>query len=87
MENLKKVNTIAMFILAGLITSGFFALLFMLFFVKIPPDNKGMLDMAVGALIGAFTGGVVGYFFGSSSGSAEKTQLLNKTQDEVSTPA
>jgi hypothetical protein len=42
--------------------------------------------MAVGALIGAFTGGVVGYFFGSSSGSAEKTQLLNKTQDEVSTP-
>jgi len=87
MKDLKKTNTIAMFILAGLITTGFFCLLFMLFFVNIPTENKGMLDTAVGALIGAFSGGVVGYFFGSSAGSAEKTQLMNAvSQSQESTP-
>jgi hypothetical protein len=74
--NTKKVNTIAMFILAGLITSGFFTLLFLLIFKAIPEQNSELLNISVGALIGAFTGGVVGYFFGSSAGSAQKNEMF-----------
>jgi uncharacterized membrane protein YfcA len=85
MKDVTKINAIAMYILAGLITTGFFSLLYILMFQKIPTENKELVTMAVGALIGAFTGGVVGYFFGSSAGSAEKTQLLNK-KDETVTP-
>jgi len=79
--NVKKVNTIAMYILAGIITIGFFIVLFMLIFVKIPEGNESMLNIALGALIGSFSGGVVGYFFGSSQGSANKTEIMAKNND------
>ena len=77
--DIKKLNTIGTYILSGLITVGFFGLLGTLIFVGVPEQNKDLLNISVGALIGAFTGGVVGYFFGSSSGSKEKTDMLNKS--------
>ena len=75
--NTKNVNTVALYVLSGLITLCFFALLFLLVFKPIPEQNGDLLNIAVGALIGAFTGGVVGYFFGSSAGSKEKTEMMN----------
>jgi membrane protein YqaA with SNARE-associated domain len=78
MKDLKKVNTIAMYILAGLITVGFFSIIYILMWAEIPQSNKDLVTMAIGALVGSFSGGVVGYFFGSSKGSAEKTELMNK---------
>jgi H+/Cl- antiporter ClcA len=76
--DIKKVNTIALYCLAGLITGAFFAFLFALIFVGVPEQNKDLLNITGGALIGAFTTGVIGYFFGSSAGSKEKNEMINK---------
>lgn len=55
------------------------AFIVLLFFVPVPPDNKEVLIAQVAAVSTAF-GLVVGYYFGSSSGSARKTDMLNKTE-------
>ena len=78
---MKKTREIAMYILGGLIVAGFFILLYILLFQQVPEDNKDILQIAVGALIGAFTG-VVGYFYGSSAGSKDKTEMIGKQNNE-----
>lgn len=71
-----KLKEIAPYVLASIVVIGFFALLYILMFEEIPQNNKDVLNIVVGALIGAFTA-VVGFFFGSSVGSKEKTKMLN----------
>ena len=56
---------------------GFLALLGALLFLKIPPENKEFFNIGFGALIG-FAVAAVQYYLGSSSGSAQKTELLSK---------
>ena len=70
--NDKKV---AIIILGALIVLGFFTLLGLLIFQEIPATNNELLYLAVGALISGFAT-VVGYFYGSSAGSAQKTDML-----------
>ena len=65
------------YVLGGLIVIGFFALLILLVLRVIPLENKDLLNIVVGALIGSFTS-VVGYFYGSSAGSAAKTDAMLK---------
>jgi len=71
----KKLNTAALMILAAVIVIGFFLLLYFFVFFGVPVQNEALLNIAVGALISSFTG-VVGYFFGSSAGSANKTDIM-----------
>jgi len=69
-----------LYILAGIIIGGNAALLIMLIMREAPPANKDALMLALGAFLAAL-GSVVNYFFGSSKGSADKTDaLLNKQQ-------
>jgi hypothetical protein len=77
----KKINTTALMILAVTVVIGFFALLYFFVFIGIPVENKELLNITVGALIGSFTT-VVGYFFGSSAGSANKTDILAEKKPE-----
>ena len=70
-----KGKIIFQYILGSLIVLGFFGLLVLLVYIAIPEENKDMLNLVVGALIGSFTS-VVGYYFGSSLGSHEKNELL-----------
>jgi drug/metabolite transporter (DMT)-like permease len=80
-----KKSEIFMYSLGGLVVTGFFLLLIFLVLFEVPDSNKDILNIVVGALIGSFTA-VVGYFFGSSKGSKDKTQLLAKNkQDENNT--
>lgn len=72
---MKKTRDIYMLVLGALIVSGFFALLYILIYAGIPEQNKEILNIVVGALIGSFTS-VVGYFFGSSLGSKDKTEVM-----------
>lgn len=72
-----KTNSIAKYILASIIVIGFFSLLALLLFQPLPPDTSGVIFMLFGALSAAF-GAVVQYFFGSSVGSADKTEILSK---------
>lgn len=71
-----------LYILGGLIVSGFFILLYLLVASEVPEANKDLLNLVTGALIGSFAS-VVGYFFGSSAGSAKKTELLDKKNEEI----
>jgi len=63
-----------MYVLGGLIVLGFFATLIYLIYVG---TFESTIQLVIGALISAFSG-VVGYFYGSSKGSADKTELLKK---------
>jgi heme O synthase-like polyprenyltransferase len=63
------------YILGALVVAGFFILLMALVYTPIPDKNNDLLSLVVGALIGSFAT-VVGYFFGSSKGSADKNELL-----------
>jgi len=68
-----------MLVLGSVIVIGFFSLLALLIISVTPLVNKDLLNITVGALIASFTT-VVGYFFGSSSGSKTKTDLLSKAE-------
>ena len=74
---MKSAKDLFQYILGALITVGFFVLLLSLVYSTIPLENKDLLNLVVGALIGSFST-IVGYFFGSSKGSAEKTELMAK---------
>jgi len=78
---MKKLSEIYMYVLGGLIVIGFFLLLLSLVKFEVPPENKDILNIVVGALIGCFTS-VVGYFFGSSKGSKEKTQIIANSRNK-----
>jgi drug/metabolite transporter (DMT)-like permease len=72
-----KAKNIFQYSLGGLIVIGFFVLMYLLLAQAVPEQNKDILNIVVGALIGSFTS-IVGYFYGSSLGSADKNDLLRK---------
>jgi len=73
------------YILGGLIVAGFFVLLYLLVSRTIPVENKDLLNLVVGALIGSFAT-VVGYFYGSSAGSAKKDEIIANQANNTPTP-
>ena len=56
------------------ITLCFVAVILSAVFNWVPEENQRMFDMAFGAVIAAFTQ-VIGYYFGSSMGSKQKTLM------------
>ena len=82
----KEIKDIYQYVLAGVIVFGFFSLLYILIKSEIPTNNRELLSLTIGALIGSFSS-VVGYFFGSSAGSSRKDDIIkdamqNKTKEE-----
>ena len=73
-------KTVFQYLLGALIVIGFFTLLIVLVERGVPAENKDLLNLTVGALIGSFAT-VVGYFFGSSAGSAAKNELFKKPEE------
>jgi hypothetical protein len=67
------------YILGWTIVFGFFSLTALLIFHELPKDQNGVVFMLFGALAAGF-GTVIGYYFGSSKGSSEKTDLLVKAE-------
>jgi hypothetical protein len=70
---MEKIKEYIMIGLAALITIGYFATLFYLIYEK---SYESTINLTIGTLLTAF-GTIVGYFFGSSKGSAEKNTLIN----------
>lgn len=63
-------RSLAQYILAGIIVTGFFAVL-----VYMVYRDKTGADMLVGTLAAAF-GAVIGYYYGSSASSARKDEMM-----------
>jgi hypothetical protein len=80
-----RTKDLPMYILGGLITLCFFIVLYLLIINPIPIDNRDVLYLIIGALIG-FEGAIVNYYYGSSKGSADKNDLIKKTEPEPPTP-
>lgn len=62
-------------VLAAFVTIGFFGLLLLMAFRDLPAANETALNIMLGTLGAAF-GGVIGYYFGSTAGSQQKTAAL-----------
>ena len=60
---------------------GFFGVLGLLMFIDVPASAHDALMIMLGAL-GTIVTSVVAYYFGSSSGSAEKSKVLHKILDK-----
>jgi amino acid permease len=78
---MKKTSHIFMYSLGGLIAIGFFVILFALITKAVPESNSEALYIVLGALVASFSG-VVSYFFGSSQGSRDKTEMYEKGKKE-----
>lgn len=76
-EREKSIKDKTPMYLAGVITVGFFSIL--AYMIRYGINERGGEAMLVmlGVLGGAF-GGVISYYFGSSSGSAEKNAIIGK---------
>lgn len=72
--------------LAAIITIGFLAALFVLFQVPLPETSKDILLVLIGCLTGIVKD-VYGYYFGSSEGSARKTELMSSEADTATDTA
>jgi hypothetical protein len=49
---------------------------------QIPEESQRLFDMGFGAVVAAFTQ-VIGYYFGSSAGSKQKTNLINGNGESI----
>ena len=63
------------YVLAALVAVGLYWVTYLLIMKAAPEANKDALLIVLGVMAAAFSN-VVGYFFGSSKGSAEKNDLL-----------
>jgi len=61
--------------LAIFVTAGFFGLLALMFFKGFPSSSQQVLDIMIGSLGTAWVT-IIGFYFGSSAGSEQKTQAL-----------
>jgi len=77
-----KAKDLFQYSLGGLVVLGFFALLIVLAKTQVPQENIDLLNLTIGALIGSFAT-VVQYFYGSSAGSAQKTELMAAKKEKV----
>jgi ABC-type cobalt transport system substrate-binding protein len=68
--------------LAYAITIGFFSVLFTLMFADVSKASENVLYMMLGAL-GSAWAGVIAYYFGSTAGSKQKTELLARSAPVV----
>ena len=65
-------------VLAGLITSGYFGVLFYMLQFGLPTTGGSEAMLVMLGTLGTAWGGVVAYYFGSSAGSKEKTEAMNR---------
>ena len=68
-------------LLAAAVTFGFFGVLFWMIANGLPANGGEAMLVMLGTL-GTAWGAIVSYYFGSSAGSREKTQAMNRMMDK-----
>jgi hypothetical protein len=71
-----------LYVTAWCVLTGFFILTAVLMFYPLPEGSSQAVYMLFGALAGGF-GTVLQYFFGSSKGSSDKTQMLAELEQQA----
>lgn len=66
-------------ILAIIVAVGFISLLWLMAWHEVPAGSHDLLTAMTGVL-GTGFGTLIGYYFGSSAGSAKKTEIMQQTQ-------
>ena len=72
---MKNAKEIYMYVLGALVILSLVAVCVQLIFHAVPPESKDALNIALGALV-VMASSVVGYFYGSSKSSADKTEIM-----------
>jgi len=72
----KETKDKFMYWLAGITLTYAFLFLSMLLFFEIPEKNKDIIMILSGQLVVAGSAAVYTYFFGSTKGSADKTEMI-----------
>jgi hypothetical protein len=76
-----KTKDVFMYALGAVIAVGVLVLIALLLIYR--PEMTDVINIAVGSLLANF-GLVVGYFYGSSKGSSDKTEILkNRNNGEI----
>jgi hypothetical protein len=70
-----NIKDIFMYVLGAIISLCFFTVLALLIFKPIPDENRDVFYLILGSLIG-LESTIVNYFYGSSRGSAEKSEII-----------
>lgn len=73
----KDTKEIIQYSFGGIIIILLFIIVALLIFKDIPKENKDVLNIGIGVVLGWGTM-IVAYFFGSSKGSADKNEMLNQ---------
>lgn len=74
-----KTKETYQYILAGAFVLFFFVCMALVILYPMPEKNENLIMLAFGTLFG-IVNLIAGYFFGSSIGSAKKTDLMNEKQ-------
>lgn len=72
-----NMKNLYMYALGLFVVGASFAIVYMLIFHAIPPENKDIVNIAFGTLLG-LSASVVNYFYGSSKSSADKNEMLRE---------
>ena len=78
---MKNWKEIFMMVLAIIVVLGVLTATIILMKWDVPTDNTEALYLVLGALLAGFSS-VLNYFFGSSKGSADKTELIKGMKNE-----
>ena len=70
-----KAKTIFKYSLGSVISTCFFIVVMVLIFQAIPSENEKLLYTLLGVLAAKFSD-IVSFFFGSSQGSSDKTDII-----------
>ena len=77
-----KTKEIMMYVLGLFVVLCSVAVVVLLIFYPIPTVNKDIVNIALGALLGMAVN-VIGYFYGSSKGSADKSEDIRVTAEKL----
>jgi hypothetical protein len=79
---MKMAKEVFMYVLAAIVMLLLFTSIAFILIIEIPGGNKDLAYMAFGLALG-WGSMVISYFFGSSKGSADKTEMLKAAEPEV----
>jgi len=72
---MEKIKEVYMYLLGAVVVALCFFLAYLLIFTPIPESNRDIVTVAFGLIL-SWGGAVVGYFYGSSKSSSDKTKII-----------